>query len=148
MSSCACSRMSSKLMMVMLLSGHHSIRSIRFWKYVTRLHATHIFDPPNISRKKLYYRIVINLIRHSILLITHDMSAAHMVYTAHEVFNPHYRFFCLLTIFRAEQIAARFRAPSARSPNHFNPFCGPAARAAIYPSSACASNADRGSYTY
>ena len=36
-------------------------------------------------------------------------------------------FFCLPAICRAEHIAVRFRAPSARSPNHSNPFCGPAA---------------------
>ena len=39
-------------------------------------------------------------------------------------------FFCLPAIFRAELLAVRFRAPSARSPNQSNSFCAPAA---IYP---------------
>ena len=42
-------------------------------------------------------------------------------------------FFCLPAICRAEHIAVRFRAPSARSPNQSNSFCAPAA---IYPGSA------------
>jgi hypothetical protein len=54
------------------------------------------------------------------------ISAAHIVYTAYEVFGPHCRFcFCLTTIFR-ELIAVRFRAPRARSSTHAtqsNPFC-------------------------
>jgi hypothetical protein len=68
--------------------------------------------------------------------VLHDMAHADGVleYTAHEVFNPHHRFFFgLSAIFRAEQNLRFNRCPipraerSYRSANHFNPFCGPAA---------------------